>query len=55
MVLKVTPVIGVPLPFLSAGGTAIVSMYMALGLVISTYTHNEKKRRFFYDSENYDY
>jgi rod shape determining protein RodA len=55
MVLKVTPVIGVPLPFLSAGGTAIVSMYMALGLVISTYTHNEKKRRFFYDSESYDY
>ncbi len=43
MVLKVMPVIGVPLPFISAGGTATVSMYIALGLVISVYGHNEKK------------
>lgn len=49
MVIKVLPVIGVPLPFLSAGGTAVLSMYIALGLVISTYTHNEKKYRLFYD------
>lgn len=39
MVLKVAPVIGVPLPFISAGGTATVSMYIALGLVISTYRY----------------
>lgn len=51
MVLKVMPVIGVPLPFLSAGGTAVVSMYIALGLVVSTYTHNKKKYRVFYDAE----
>ncbi len=49
MVLKVMPVIGVPLPFLSAGGTSVLSMYIAIGLVISTYTHNEKKYRLFYD------
>lgn len=47
MVLKVAPVIGVPLPFLSAGGTATVSMYIALGFVISAYTHNDKKYRVF--------
>ena len=47
MVLKVAPVIGVPLPFISAGGTATVSMYVALGLVVSAYGHNEKKYRVF--------
>ena len=45
MVLKVAPVIGVPLPFISAGGTATVSMYIALGFVVSAYGHNEKKYR----------
>lgn len=52
MVLKVMPVIGVPLPFLSAGGTSVVTMYAAIGLVISTYTHNKKKYRLFYDAAN---
>ena len=49
MVLKVMPVIGVPLPFLSAGGTSTLSMYIALGLVISVRTHNERKYNVFYD------
>lgn len=52
MVLKVMPVIGIPLPFLSAGGTAMVSMYLCVGLVISAYTHNIRKHRVFYDAEN---
>lgn len=51
MVLKVMPVIGIPLPFFSAGGTAMVSMYLCIGLVISAYTHNRKKYRVFYDAE----
>ncbi len=51
MVLKVMPVIGIPLPFLSAGGTAMVSMYLCIGLVISAYTHNIRKYRVFYDAE----
>jgi len=49
MVLKVMPVIGIPLPFLSAGGTALLSMYVAIGLVLSCYTHNERQYRMFYD------
>lgn len=49
MVLKVMPVIGIPLPFFSAGGTALVSMYVAIGLVLSCCTHNDKKYRMFYD------
>ncbi len=51
MVLKVMPVIGVPLPFLSAGGTAVVCMYIAIGLVNSTRCHNVRKYRVFYDAE----
>lgn len=51
MVLKVMPVIGIPLPFFSAGGTAMVSMYLSIGLVISAYTHNWRKYRVFYDAE----
>jgi rod shape determining protein RodA len=39
MVLKVMPVIGIPLPFLSAGGSATLSMYLALGLVLSARLH----------------
>lgn len=47
MVLKVMPVIGIPLPFVSAGGTALVSMYIIIGLVLSTRQHNEKIYRMF--------
>ncbi len=51
MVLKVMPVIGIPLPFFSAGGTALLSMYVAIGFVMSCYCHNDKKYRMFYDYE----
>jgi len=51
MILKVMPVIGIPLPFFSAGGTAMLSMYLCVGLVISAYSHNKKKYRVFYDAE----
>jgi rod shape determining protein RodA len=47
MVMKVMPVIGVPLPFMSAGGTAVVAMYSLIGLVMSTYFYNERRRSFF--------
>lgn len=51
MVLKVMPVIGVPLPFMSAGGTSVLCMYIAIGLVNSTCCHNTRKYRIFYDAE----
>ncbi|MDO5559298.1 MAG: FtsW/RodA/SpoVE family cell cycle protein [Oscillospiraceae bacterium] len=47
MVFKVMPVIGIPFPFVSAGGTALVSMYVMLGFVLSTRVHNEKEYRMF--------
>ncbi len=49
MVLKVAPVIGVPLPFMSAGGTAMVSMYATIGIVLSTYSHRAMTYNVFYD------
>lgn len=51
MVLKIMPVIGIPLPFMSAGGTAMLSMYTAIGLVNSTRCHNIRKYRINYDAE----
>ncbi|MDE6035023.1 MAG: FtsW/RodA/SpoVE family cell cycle protein [Ruminococcus sp.] len=49
MVLKTAPVIGVPLPFMSAGGTAMVSMYAVIGIVLSTYSHRAITYNVFYD------
>lgn len=50
MVLGVMPVIGVPLPFISAGGTAMLSMYIGIGLVMSTYSHSKRGYAVFYDA-----
>lgn len=51
MVFGLTPVIGVPLPLLSQGGTSVLTMYIGIGLVMSTYSHSEKKYRVFYDGD----
>jgi rod shape determining protein RodA len=48
MVLGVMPVIGVPLPFVSAGGSSVLSMYLAMGLVFSVYQHSERNKSIFY-------
>ncbi len=39
MCLKLLPVIGITLPFFSKGGSSILSIYLALGLALSVYTH----------------
>lgn len=51
MVLGVMPVIGVPLPFVSQGGTSMASMFVCIGLVMSVYSHSEKNYRVFYDAD----
>ncbi len=51
MVVGASPVIGVPLPFLSQGGTSALSMYIGIGIVMSVYSHSEKKYRVFYDGD----
>lgn len=40
MCLSVLPVIGVTLPLFSAGGSSVLSMYTALGLVLSVHRHS---------------
>lgn len=52
MVLSVMPTIGIPLPFLSTGGTAMIMMYAAMGLVLSTTTHKEKAKHMFYEEKD---
>ena len=37
MCLKLLPVIGITLPFISSGGSSVVSLYLAVGLVLSVY------------------
>lgn len=41
MCLNLLPVIGVPLPFLSSGGSSVVSLYAGIGLVLSVYRHKK--------------
>lgn len=41
MVLGMTPVIGITLPFFSAGGTSVMSMLLSIGLAQSVIIHNE--------------
>jgi rod shape determining protein RodA len=35
MVSGVLPVVGVPLPFLSYGGTALLTLFIAIGLLMN--------------------
>ncbi len=48
VVLCVVPVIGIPLPFISRGGTAIIMVYVCIGLVLSVSAHREKEKHMFY-------
>ncbi len=40
MCLKLLPVIGITLPFFSKGGSSVLSLYLAIGLALSVYMHN---------------
>ncbi|MFB0937014.1 MAG: rod shape-determining protein RodA [Propionivibrio sp.] len=39
MVSGILPVVGVPLPFMSYGGTALVTLFLGLGILMSIQTH----------------
>ena len=41
MVMGLLPVVGVPLPLVSYGGTAMMSLLIAFGLVINVYVHRD--------------
>jgi rod shape determining protein RodA len=39
MVSGILPVVGVPLPFISYGGTALVTLSVGIGLLMSIHRH----------------
>src|SRR5690606_26995575 len=41
MVMGLLPVVGVPLPLVSAGGTSMVTLLAALGILMSIHTHRK--------------
>ncbi|PHQ87312.1 MAG: rod shape-determining protein RodA, partial [Thalassobium sp.] len=41
MVSGILPIVGVPLPLVSYGGTSVVSLLLAFGLIMSMYTHRQ--------------
>ena len=42
MCLGVLPVVGITLPFLSYGGSSVIGIYLAVGMVISVYAKNHR-------------
>ena len=45
MVVGLIPVVGMPLPFVSKGGSSLLSFYIAFGIIISMATHKKLMQR----------
>ena len=45
MVSGILPVVGVPLPFMSYGGTALVTLFLGVGILMSIQTHRLRTRK----------
>jgi rod shape determining protein RodA len=41
MVSGILPVVGVPLPLISYGGTSMVTLCLSLGILMSIHTHKK--------------
>jgi rod shape determining protein RodA len=41
MVMGLIPVVGVPLPLVSYGGTSMMSLLIGFGLILSVYVHRD--------------
>lgn len=51
MCVALMPVIGVTLPFFSAGGTSLICIYLGVGLVLSVYKHRNARILYLRDKE----
>ncbi len=49
MCVSILPVIGITLPFFSAGGTSLVATYLGVGLVLNVYMHRDKRLMYLKD------
>ena len=43
MCTSILPVIGITLPFFSAGGTSLLCLYLGIGLVLNVYKHRNER------------
>ena len=46
MCLRLLPVIGITLPFFSAGGSSNLAVYLAIGVVMSVYRQSKKQQQY---------
>lgn len=53
MVTRMLPVIGITLPFFSAGGSSVATMYLGIGLVMSVYYHSRGRDKHTIFSRSY--
>ena len=49
MCTSITPVIGITLPFFSAGGTSLFCLYLGIGLVLNVYMHRNSRTIYLHD------
>ncbi len=49
MCMSITPVIGITLPFFSAGGTSLLCLFLGIGLVLSVYMHRNSRTLYLRD------
>ncbi len=49
MCIGILPVIGITLPFFSAGGTSLLCLYLGVGLVMSVYMHRNSRTIYLHD------
>lgn len=49
MCVALLPVIGVTLPFFSAGGTSLLCIYLGVGLVLNVYMHRDSRMIYLHD------
>lgn len=49
MCVSLLPVIGITLPFFSAGGTSLVSTFLGMGLALNVYMHRDRRLMYLRD------
>lgn len=49
MCLSVLPVVGITLPFFSAGGTSLLCLFLGVGVVMSVYMHRNSRTIYLHD------
>ena len=52
MCLRLLPVIGITLPFFSAGGSSNLAVYLAIGVVMSVYRQSKKSEEYAFTAAN---